>query len=183
MNSNDYRQELINLFGDALAKEDQLVDECGSSSMLADRSLTHFEGINMCQMFNVSPNDLFYKWEAYNYSNARVALSEFNLDSALALKAQMQRSVAVHASARLTAPHKSILSLNRRIGSSTARTESEAQGPAIEFPSSSEFGGRMGNKSPTVKVRFERCDVPSQPERPSCKFLPHAMILLISRES
>jgi hypothetical protein len=55
------------------------------------------QGVNICQMFNVSPNDLFFKWEALNYNNSKtLSFSKFSLDSAHALKAQIQRSLAAN---------------------------------------------------------------------------------------
>jgi hypothetical protein len=136
------------------------------------------QGISMCQMFNVSPNDLFYKWEAYNYSNARRPSSEFNLDSALALKAQMQRNIATQATGKLTGPQKPLLSLNRRFGASSAtvtKFESESQQPAGELRAAlarSHQKESLDIKSvPATKVKFARLEIDSQLKR--CEFLPH----------
>jgi DNA polymerase alpha subunit B len=49
----------------------------------------------MCQMFNFPADKLFYKWEAFSYNSmSTLSLSTFNMDTALALKSQIQRELA-----------------------------------------------------------------------------------------
>jgi DNA polymerase alpha subunit B len=47
----------------------------------------------MCQIFNLSPESLLWKWEALSYSSTR-SLATFTMDSAHSLKTQIQREIA-----------------------------------------------------------------------------------------
>lgn len=47
----------------------------------------------MCQIFNLSPENLLWKWEALSYSSTR-SFATFTMDSAYSLKAQIQRDMA-----------------------------------------------------------------------------------------
>jgi DNA polymerase alpha subunit B len=46
----------------------------------------------MCKMFNLTPEDLSYKWEALSYNSTR-KLNIFTMESAAALKTKIQRDL------------------------------------------------------------------------------------------
>ncbi|KNZ81283.1 DNA polymerase alpha subunit B [Termitomyces sp. J132] len=52
-------------------------------------------GTSICQLYNLSAETLLYKWEALNFrpSATRSEISEFTMDSIIALKAQIQRDI------------------------------------------------------------------------------------------
>ncbi|KAH7926462.1 DNA polymerase alpha, subunit B [Leucogyrophana mollusca] len=71
------RQDIAKWFGEVVAADDHLASEC----------------ISMCQMYNLSVEDLFYKWEALSYSGSARGLSIFTIKSVPDLKAQIQREL------------------------------------------------------------------------------------------
>lgn len=93
MNSSDdakQREDLIEAFGVELISDDALLAECVSSTFAVRSPLMLFcpaSGINLCQMFNITPADLHYKWEALNF-NSKAA---FDMNAVRELKAQMLR--------------------------------------------------------------------------------------------
>ena len=50
-------------------------------------------GINICKMFDLTPEDLSYKWEALSY-NSTHTLNVFTMESAAALKAKIHQDLA-----------------------------------------------------------------------------------------
>lgn len=54
----------------------------------------------MCRVYNITPINLFYKWEAlqFNASSKAAVSPHFNMDAVGALKAQMQRELAATSS-------------------------------------------------------------------------------------
>jgi len=72
------------------------------------------QGVNICQMFDLSAKDLFYKWEALNYNNSNTqSFSDFTLHSVDALKAQIQRNLSNGGHSR---------DRGRKLGATFART-------------------------------------------------------------
>ncbi|KDQ62190.1 hypothetical protein JAAARDRAFT_189548 [Jaapia argillacea MUCL 33604] len=77
------RHELSEKFVDWLSPDDEVLSEC----------------VNICQNFNMTAEDLFFKWEAYHFSSATTASrttftrNVFNAESALALKQYIQSQV------------------------------------------------------------------------------------------
>ncbi|KAG6844664.1 hypothetical protein H0H87_005032 [Tephrocybe sp. NHM501043] len=74
------REEVTRVFGERTGSDEKLLEECTS----------------ICQIYNLSAETLLYKWEALNFrpSATRSEISEFTMDSIVALKAQIQRDIA-----------------------------------------------------------------------------------------
>ncbi|KAF8558385.1 DNA polymerase alpha subunit B [Imleria badia] len=76
MSLDAYRSEIAQYFSEAVAADDTLVKEC----------------MSMCKMYNLSVENLSYKWEAVSYSNTNT-LAIFTLQSVPDLKARLQQDL------------------------------------------------------------------------------------------
>jgi DNA polymerase alpha subunit B len=91
-------------------------------------------------MFNLSAEDLFYKWEAFDFNSSSTrSFSSFTADSAKALKSQLQRDLANEMNRNIRA--KPALPANRRrdfdtkfVGTNLGRTDGTLTGgPSIKL--------------------------------------------------
>lgn len=107
-------------------------------------------GINICQNFNISPEDLLYKWEAFSFSATRTGPVIFNLDQALALKRQIQRDMAAETKkaqqAAQARPH--LANFGRGRGSRPSGLERMAFGKASPTPASTRSSNLAGDDRP-----------------------------------
>ncbi|KII90842.1 hypothetical protein PLICRDRAFT_137336 [Plicaturopsis crispa FD-325 SS-3] len=128
------RAELVNSFGEQFGSDDALCTEC----------------INICQNFNISPEDLLYKWEAFSFSATRTGPVIFNLDQALALKRQIQRDMAAETKkaqqAAQARPH--LANFGRGRGSRPSGLERMAFGKASPTPASTRSSNLAGDDRP-----------------------------------
>jgi DNA polymerase alpha subunit B len=87
------RQDVEERFGSAVASDEKLLSECTFLPYLHDlRELTRFSGVNICQMFNMSPETLYYKWEAHSFNNTR-SIHVLTTETIVSLKASIQREL------------------------------------------------------------------------------------------
>ncbi|KAH7910851.1 DNA polymerase alpha/epsilon subunit B-domain-containing protein [Hygrophoropsis aurantiaca] len=76
MSTTTLRNDIAQHFGEAVAADDALASEC----------------ISICQMYNISAERLFYKWESIVYNSSQ-SFSLFTIKSVPELKAQIQRDI------------------------------------------------------------------------------------------
>ena len=92
------RKELEELFQSAVESED-VMGECEVALRCRDCLLTALPGQQMCTLFDLSPEDLFYKWEAFSYSGSvkdRI-ISTLTIDGAKELHASLRQQRASQA--------------------------------------------------------------------------------------
>jgi DNA polymerase alpha subunit B len=97
MDSATLRGQLSEFFGDVVESDEKLCEECASDFVFSSMILFHDQtlGVNMCRMFNISAEDLFYKWEAFKFDGSGVrSFSSLTMESADALRSQIQRGLA-----------------------------------------------------------------------------------------
>ncbi|KAF8349223.1 DNA polymerase alpha/epsilon subunit B-domain-containing protein [Amanita rubescens] len=79
--AGDLKQGLISTFGDVVASDNDLMQQC----------------ISVCQLYNLPPEDLLWKWEAIRFKpNSLLSASEnptFNMESIAAIKGQLTREL------------------------------------------------------------------------------------------
>lgn len=94
MSLEGYRSEIAEHFSGAVAADDTLVKECKRVRILPTVYMpTRFsEGMNMCKMYNLTVENLSYKWQALSYSNTST-LAIFTLQSVPDLKARLQQEL------------------------------------------------------------------------------------------
>jgi DNA polymerase alpha subunit B len=70
MAQNVMKEEIAKRFGEEVASDSKLVDECAlPAPVMFTISLTpSLQGISMCQIYNLTPEQLQFKWEAATYS-------------------------------------------------------------------------------------------------------------------
>ncbi|TDL17712.1 DNA polymerase alpha, subunit B [Rickenella mellea] len=134
----DVRNDLVKRFVDA-QNDDKLLSE-----------LT-----NICQQYTISPEDLFYKWEAMNYNRpmahlGSVSLDVFTMDSVHALKAALHSDAAAK-----TKKLQQRAALNASMGRSKAETGLRFSKSALASGAAVTPGaaGIMGAGSSKVSIR------------------------------
>jgi DNA polymerase alpha subunit B len=134
--------------------------------------------VNLCQIYNISAENLFYKWEAINFASRSVQFS-FTMDSAHALKAQIQRDLAAESSRRQQAKSNMLAGMNKGRPSGMARLGVRADATAApsitSMPRSDKFGGvirdNISRTTGPTKVSFTglKSDEDSRRKR-ACEF-------------
>ncbi|KAK2459673.1 hypothetical protein APHAL10511_008318 [Amanita phalloides] len=95
---DDLKEGLIDAFGDAVASDHNLMQQC----------------ISLCHSYDLTPKDLQYKWEARNFNKSSFSLPPpFNMDSIAAVKSQILRELKESAKRTQRArPNQQIFSAN-----------------------------------------------------------------------
>lgn len=101
MASTKLREQITDKFGDVVASDENLLVECTPFIFNASRQRVQPDastsGMSMCQIYNITPEDLFYKWEASKF-NTRSLRSDvepiFSMEVANALKKELQQKLA-----------------------------------------------------------------------------------------
>lgn len=92
-------QEIARRLGDEVASDPKLMEECAcrtlSPSMFANlQSFT--TGLSICRIYNLTPEQLQFKWEAATFSATPARAHEaarFTMDSLAGVKAQIKREL------------------------------------------------------------------------------------------
>jgi DNA polymerase alpha subunit B len=102
-------------------------------------SLTIFTGVSICQIYNLDPQDLLWKWEALNFrtSNTRSEISPFTLDSVAALKETLRRNLAKEAAKK---PQRAT-PMGQKAAINLTRTRQPAHAPKAQTSGPSQTGG------------------------------------------
>ncbi len=99
------RAELIEHFGDAVAKHEDVMLECRSlaaARCCSDTSLLPFlvtlPGLSICRLYSLPPTELFFKHEAYLLDRMSKGVpdaggKEMTRESAREIRAQIQREI------------------------------------------------------------------------------------------
>lgn len=82
--AHNNREAIVEQFNLSSPEDDKVISECQE----------------VCRVYNITPINLFYKWEAlqFNASSKAAVSPHFNMDAVGALKAQMQRELAATSS-------------------------------------------------------------------------------------
>ncbi|KAF9464138.1 DNA polymerase alpha subunit B [Collybia nuda] len=77
------KEKVSAIFGSSVVEDEKLLEEC----------------VSICQIYNLDPQDLLWKWEALNFrtSNTLSEISPFTMDSIGALKETLRRNLAKEA--------------------------------------------------------------------------------------
>ncbi|KAJ6512102.1 DNA polymerase alpha/epsilon subunit B-domain-containing protein [Mycena vitilis] len=154
MTTETLTQEISTRFAD-IASDTQLIAEC----------------VSICQNYNMSPEELQYKWEAHNFrpSATRSEISPYTIESLTTLKAQIQRERAAKSAPQRAAPRTSLVAAinrsafrNRNPGPKPAgavqvKVEPPADGSGMEGiagPSTVSFKGPSNDASARKKRAY-----------------------------
>jgi len=138
MDSATLRGQLSEFFGDVIESDEKLCEECASHFVFSSMILFHDQtlGVNMCRMFNISAEDLFYKWEAFKFDGSGVrSFSSLTMESADALRSQIQRGLATKSLQTKHPLPGNIRGLDAKfLGSNVGRTDTiKTEGTPIQF--------------------------------------------------
>ncbi|KAF8895265.1 hypothetical protein BD779DRAFT_1668572 [Infundibulicybe gibba] len=116
MSSDSLKDGILGEFGDALPPDSKLLEEC----------------ISMCQIYNLEPTDLRYKWEAIIYRpSVHSEITSFDMDSLTSLKAQLQRELAKKNTSMKPKPKPAVAIDRRRIPAFAERNMNKGQGVGL----------------------------------------------------
>jgi DNA polymerase alpha subunit B len=110
----DLKKGLCKEFGDGAALDGKVMQECtrfySNRFLLTSSSI----GITLCQMYNMTPKDLLWKWEAIKFGR-QSPLSEvsvFDMDCIVAVKAQITRDLLTRRKQQPRINQSSVISAN-----------------------------------------------------------------------
>jgi hypothetical protein len=105
----DLRADIISTLGLSAPDELKLVEECRLQGLPREYGCSDAStGMEVCRVYNISPQDVLFKWEAIKFNSRTNALSElqmpFNMSSIEAIKQELNRNMA--AAAKAAAPRQ-----------------------------------------------------------------------------
>ncbi|EPQ54753.1 DNA polymerase alpha, subunit B [Gloeophyllum trabeum ATCC 11539] len=149
--STELRIELLQYFQHNELAEEDLLSEC----------------IKLCQNFHITPENVYYKWEALNFNTGR-SVNLFTMDSVNQIKAAIQQDLAkeqakkarAQLSGRMTRGRAPVLGLPGRMGTPVKRStvggaQSSGAGASVAGPSKVKFVGPSSDPA-AVKKRAYR---------------------------
>jgi DNA polymerase alpha subunit B len=167
------REEIQAQFKSSVASDEKLVEERTCLDWIKFPIEPFLPVISICQIYNLSPEHLFYKWEAINFNSSTThsAMSSFSMDSVIALKALLQRELAKESGkkAQRAVPAGKAAVVNRsRLPANMARVmNTGAKAGVIQVKEEQSGAGPS-----TVTFRGPKLDASSQRDRAcECRFM------------
>ncbi|KAG5645477.1 hypothetical protein DXG03_006022 [Asterophora parasitica] len=153
--SAQLREDVTRFFGDRIGSDKKVLEEC----------------ISICQIYNLSVETLLYKWEALNFrpSATRSEISAFTMDSAVALKAQIQRDLAKENARK--PQHRTIATTNTalvnrsRIPANMLKNANPTQRVGVQVKTENGFGVPGPSTSSHVVFKGPEMDSASRKDR------------------
>ncbi|KAG6830016.1 hypothetical protein H0H92_002544 [Tricholoma furcatifolium] len=153
--SSTLKEDVKRVFGERTGSDDKILEECTS----------------ICQIYNLSAENLLYKWEALNFrpSSTRSEISDLTMDSIVALKAQIQRDIAKENAKRpqhrmLTTSNTAMVNRSRLPGNILKSTPA-VQKPITQVKVEEDFGVPGPSTSSSITFKGPSKDASSLKDR------------------
>jgi DNA polymerase alpha subunit B len=163
------RKEIRAFFKSSVASDEKLIEESTCLDWVEFPIERSLPVISICQIYNLSPENLFYKWEAINFnaSATHSAIPSFSMDSVTALKAQLQRELAKESGkkAQRAIPVGNAAVVKRRIPANMARVMNTAAKAGVIQVKEEQSGAGPS----TVTFRGPKLDASSRKDR-TCEY-------------